>query len=278
MSKIIIVTSNHDRFVTNLRIYHEYKNDEVKILPDININPKLNVDLIYVPDRDCESYPVNENVLYYKHVFNNYSSVDPKYWGPKLSFLQTDTPVKDHYTPVKAIAKEEVVDRWFDKIKKNSAGEDYLLFIYQQPDDERLKLYSKTSMQDALFTTLAYSERFKKRLIVTGCDSLKTLIKEFKYTEYSDKANISNSSHVITCNSNIAFEALLYQKPLICFGDMECSRISAFCYPFWSSLERTIRKNEFKIDQYKNWLYNFTHHLIDSEDINSYKYLEKIGD
>lgn len=262
-----------DKFIRNLRVYHEYNNDEVIIIekPVTYFNPEkineLDFDLIYVPNKNKNDFPITDNrVRYYAQtVFPNYFSVDKEGCDSDLSWIKLDGS-----NIFKDVEKydDNVVNEWFENFKSknditNFPYKDYILFIAQK------------NCLEALKTTLDYAVKVNKFVVIVNANiDLQNLVDEYKNAacvklDIDDLIKFSDC--VISDNSNHGFKALLYEKPVICFNMTPYIKMAQMCYPFSSSMEGIFFRNQFPISKYKNWLYWYVNKLINSESFESYK-------
>ncbi len=304
------------RFITNLRLYHEYNNDEVEVLEkalwqfkpeDIDLK---NWDICYVPHKNKESFPLKRGkALYYMQtVFPEYFTIDANGWGAGLSFVKEYFNVQNIQKDVPFLAKnEDHLNKWFSAMKSiytekskfdqpspkiDFPYKDYILFVCQIPHDEVIKLYG-FSVLESLRTTLDYCVESGKMLLVKGHPvnlgsmfELQALTNDKKYKNNAKWIDVNENIHdciknanaVVTVNSGVGFETILHKKPLIIFGNAEYIKVAKVCYPFSSSMKGIFDRNKFQenIDKYENWLYWFMSHCVNSQHVDSYKYVGKL--
>lgn len=192
----------------------------------------------YVPHTDRERFKGNGLTKYYMQtVFPHLFTVDPKGWSGGAQFVETFDREAE-YSPEAFNEMEEwaVINEnsKFAQPQKKCAYFDIDIFVpLQLPHDLTIKYHSDISVEEFVTKLCEWSKETNKTIMFKGhpvnIESMKPL-KEIIH-KYSPNARYVEDIHIhdliksakatYVINSGVGQEAMLFQKPVVCFGRCE---------------------------------------------------------
>lgn len=274
-------------FLENLQVYHLERGDNVSVihLPLWQFNTvqvqERHADIVYVPHKDIyrfNPFPVKP-MFYMQMVFPWVFEVDSR--GPfSLSSkypLEIGEGVDNSLIEalkIRALQGESKFPQPRKKIKEKG----FVFFAGQMERDESIKIHSKINVKTALEDTIRFCKENNLPLLIKPHPFeteryTQELVAKYKYGELVN-ANITslleNCSTLITVNSGVGMEALLFNKPVIHYGYAEYS-------PVGTKVEQ-LTSSAFSSDKtslYPQFITTYFKNRIDSTKLESYSLLEQ---
>lgn len=301
---------HYKNFIESLEKSHKEKNDSVTVLEkplwqfsktsmeEIGEWEKQ-YDLVYFPHKNNFQLPQflysKLRIKYYMQmVFPWLFQIDEQGWGPTSSVY----PIMANPNTVK---NDEFINLLRDKQKQGKSKfdqpsisewneKDYVLFICQIPHDESIKFHGNgVSVLEALSHTVNWCLANNKKLIIKGHPVNPGSMQEMKNTfpesnfDWKDSMNINdllkNSRVVVTVNSGVGMEALLYNKQVVIFGKADYDRIvnRATRSDFHMVMDNAwnnspeLEKLDYTINTNENFLSEYYSTMVDTSKYESVK-------
>jgi hypothetical protein len=214
---------------------YEKRTVERRVLPNWAITPELikglKHDLILVPHRDANQIKDPRCIFYMQEVFPEFFTVDKKGWAAGSQSYGSDTykayrlrPAFDKYLS-QVRAKKHTK---FQQHGKLSAPDNFLFFPLQLPHDEVIKRHSDDSFEGIANHVLNWCHNQRQHVLVKKhpfgkrIDYIDDHLFKSPYIHFREVGHvhdyIKRSKAVILANSGVGFEALIYNKPVVCFA------------------------------------------------------------
>lgn len=289
-------------FADYLTAHHLVEKDDVHILhmPLWQLPKQIGAilkeykpDCIYIPHKGQYNLPIAQKHgprYYMQTVFPWLFTIDPQGWGYDMSqkILADGNPDSPRVAMLKEKAKSN--QSKFGQPDRGSGWteKDFIFFACQIPHDETIKYHSEVSVLEALRTTIAWTLKEKKTLVVKGhpvnTGSQFEFYNECKlhdhvtWTEDTSIFDLMEQCEAMFCvNSGSGIEALIYHKPVFHFGDAEYEEATCDVYDLDIA---TAWKNKHKITEElcDSWLDSYVKFCYDTTNIQSFKKLETIDE
>jgi capsular polysaccharide export protein len=274
-----------EKFVNNLYIFHKSRGDSTRVLekPLWQMSPQdvpKDTDLVYIPHKDKNRFFVDHSkCLYYMQMVFPWLfevaeegpfSLSTRF--PQKIYPEINRTLLDRL--LKRVSKKE--SKFDQPTSDNINFKNYVLFVGQMERDEAIQIHSKISVKESLIKTIIYCANQKLDLLFKPhpFDRDRKLITAARNNGIPIVNNnifdlLQNCSCVVTVNSGVGMEAIVCNKPVFFYGEAEYSPVALNA----NNEFRFNDKNKY-IDKYPEFLTSYFKDRIDSESIESYKYIE----
>ncbi len=244
------IRKHWDNFAENMKNVYDrpgvYNYREIE-LPLWQFTPELVNDLApdicFIPHKQNYQFKIDEAKTtpqyYMQTVFPWLFTVDKSGWGADSHQYKNwftyqmgeENPEVNHFNLLKdrANSNESKFSQPLNKFDQSG----YVLFVCQIPHDEVIKYHSSVDVPTALEFTLRFCREADKFCVVKGHPvnpgsmiALKEIQKKYQdvsvwVDDFSIHSLIKQSESVFLVNSGVGFEALLHEKPVYCYGQVE---------------------------------------------------------
>jgi hypothetical protein len=251
------------------------KNDmpvELYCKPNASITQKwvdsLPHDVIYLPHKNHKQIKDKRVRFYMQEIYPYFFTIDTQGWGGTHSLRQST-----HYLNVK---NTENAKQFIENIKRQKETKYKqitttlpnfdIFFPLQVPNDDALKFGAPHSLKKIVRAVIHWAKNKKVRILFKIHPKAKytipiSLFSFSPYIKVIKNGNIhdilSKATCVFTVNSGVGFEALLYQKPLVTFGNSSYESLSVPSILTDISIQAAYEKavlSPIKSETYLKWL------------------------